>query len=474
MTKQYEMTYTNLGDFFYSEELPEAMKNPSFIIFNDELGNQLNIKQEIDLLSGNQVLEQVKPIAQAYAGHQFGYFNMLGDGRAILLTEVLDKDNQRFDVTLKRSGATKYSRGGDGKAGVGPMVREYLISEAMYHLNIPTTRSLSIVMSDDYIQRQTYQQRAVLTRIASSHIRVGTFQYALHYGDISKIKELADYTINRHYPHLNNVENKYLEFLKAVIEAQASLIAQWMLVGFIHGVMNTDNMSISGESIDYGPCAFMDYYHPDTCYSSIDTYKRYAYKNQPNIAKWNLARFAETLLYLIDDDVERAADIATKEIERFTSLYNKYYYDGFALKLGIKSRLESDNQLFEELLVLMERYFADYTNTFAYLSLNQLEDYPLFKKEEFKQWYVKYEEILKRENLSIEERLSLMQSVNPIIIPRNTEVEAAIKEAENHNFDKFYEMVKLLERPFDYNEDNTKHLNKITMTPYNYKTYCGT
>lgn len=347
-----ENTYANLPKKMFSIQNPNDISSPKLIIFNDSLADVLGLdadflkgKDGIDILSGNKVLEGTTPISQSYAGHQFGYFTMLGDGRAVLLGEYISKDGQRFDIQLKGSGRTPYSRGGDGKAALGPMLREYIISEGMNGLGIPTTRSLAVVTTGESVIRETELEGAVLTRIAKSHIRVGTFQFAANYGSIEDVKALADYTLNRHFKKVSNSENQYLYLLNEVIKRQAELISKWQLVGFIHGVMNTDNMVISGETIDYGPCAFMDTYDLNTVFSSIDTYGRYAYGNQPKIAAWNLARFAETLLPLLDDDTDEAVKIAEKSLSRFEILYKNNWLSGMRKKLGLFNEEDKDEHL---------------------------------------------------------------------------------------------------------------------------------
>lgn len=332
----FENTYINLPNSFYSEINLSPVIRPELIVFNKSLGNSLGLNSEelkskegLEILAGNKKVENGEYIAQAYGGHQFGHFNMLGDGRAQLIgeqktNELLDitgKPSDKFDIQLKGSGRTPYSRGGDGRAVLGPMLREYIISEAMYNLGIPTTRSLAVIKTNEKVYREYVKKGAILTRVATSHLRFGTFEYAANFLGKDSVKKLADYAIDRHYSHIKNNKDKYLNLLEEIVKTHASLVAKWMGVGFIHGVMNTDNMTISGETIDYGPCAFMDIYDPDTVYSSIDVHGRYAYKNQPNMASWNICRFAETLLPLIDEDMDRAIDLAQKVINKFTDLY---------------------------------------------------------------------------------------------------------------------------------------------------------
>ena len=349
-------SYIHLPENFYSIIQLSPVSLPQLVVLNEPLAKILGFniekiksKESIEIFAGNRIPEGGIAIAQAYAGHQFGYFTMLGDGRALLLGEHITPNGKRFDIQLKGSGRTPYSRGGDGRAALGPMLREYIISEAMYGLKIPTTRSLAVVTTGESIIRESILKGAVLTRIASSHIRVGTFQYAKRFGTKDDLIALADYTLKRHFPNFESSDNRYLYLLKEVIKKQAQLISKWMLVGFIHGVMNTDNMTISGETIDYGPCAFMDYYDPSTVFSSIDIYGRYAYSNQPNIAAWNLARFAETLLPLLSENKDKAVKIAQNEIEKFHELYKDNWLNGMRAKIGLFSKEKEDEILIEQI-----------------------------------------------------------------------------------------------------------------------------
>ena len=477
-----ENTYANLPKKMFSIQNPNDISSPKLIIFNDSLADVLGLdadflkgKDGIDILSGNKVLEGTTPISQSYAGHQFGYFTMLGDGRAVLLGEYISKDGQRFDIQLKGSGRTPYSRGGDGKAALGPMLREYIISEGMNGLGIPTTRSLAVVTTGESVIRETELEGAVLTRIAKSHIRVGTFQFAANYGSIEDVKALADYTLNRHFKKVSNSENQYLYLLNEVIKRQAELISKWQLVGFIHGVMNTHNMVISGETIDYGPCAFMDIYDPNTVFSSIDTYGRYAYGNQPKIAVWNLARFAETLLPLLDDDADEAVKIAEKSLSRFEILYKNNWLSGMRKKLGLFNEEDKDEHIIETLLNLMKKYKADYTNTFLNLTLGNINNIEMFRKEDFKDWYKLWQERLKRQNESMEDSIELMKKNNPVVIPRNHRVEESLSAAvNNNNYTVMNKLLEAINSPYDYSNvsEYYSELPKPTSCPY--KTYCGT
>lgn len=386
----FDNSYVHLPEGFFSKQDPTDVKNPKLVVLNKSLAESLGLDIDylknddgVAVLAGNRTPNEAYPISQAYAGHQFGHFTILGDGRAILIGEHIDKKRERFDIQLKGSGRTPYSRGGDGRAALGPMLREYIISEAMHGLNIPTTRSLAVVTTGEGVFREAKLPGAILTRVSSSHIRVGTFQYAAKYLGEEDLQLLADYTILRHYPDIISDDDRYLSFLKEVINRQAKLIAKWQLVGFIHGVMNTDNMLISGETIDYGPCAFMDAYDPETVFSSIDIHGRYAYKNQPVFASWNLARFAETLISLLDENEEIALEMANEALSNFNVLYKKYWLDGMRRKIGLFNEKPEDESLINELLGIMEKYKADYTNTFRSLTLDDLENMDIFESDEF-------------------------------------------------------------------------------------------
>ena len=477
-----ENTYCELPNIFYSKEIPEKILNPKLVEFNKVLAEDLgldlkflNSDEGIQYLVGNKLLEGSTPIAQAYAGHQFGHFTMLGDGRAILLGEFISRNGQRFDIQLKGAGKTKYSRGGDGKAALGPMLREYIISEGMYGLKIPTTRSLAVISTGENVIREEILEGALLVRIAKSHIRVGTFQFARNFGDVEDLKKLADYTLNRHFKKDTYEGNPYLYLLKEVINNQAKLISKWQVVGFIHGVMNTDNMTISGETIDYGPCAFMDSYDINTVFSSIDINGRYAYGNQPKIGVWNLTRFAESLLPLLDDDIDNAIKIAEEALSNYGKLYNEYYFNGMRAKLGLFNKEEEDENLILSLLTIMNKFKADYTNTFLNLTLGNLEEMSIFKSDDFKKWYESWQARLAKQNKSRDEIKKLMQSNNPTVIPRNYIVENAIKAAVNNNdYSVINKFLEALKNPYDYSNISEEY-SKIPEVPScPYKTYCGT
>ncbi|MCJ8501383.1 protein adenylyltransferase SelO [Desulfatitalea alkaliphila] len=371
----FDNSYARLPEAFYVRLNPEAVRMPKMVVFNTVLAQSLGLNpaalegdEGAAVFAGNRIPEGSEPLAQAYAGHQFGGFTMLGDGRAILLGEQVTPQGDRFDIQYKGSGRTPFSRQGDGRAALGPMLREYIISEALHALGIPTTRSLAVVTTGEQVFRETALPGAVLTRTAASHIRVGTFEYAAARGIPNGVRTLADYTIRRHFPDLAAADNPYLSLLEAVMERQACLVARWLLVGFIHGVMNTDNISLCGETIDYGPCAFMDAYDPNTVFSSIDHNGRYAYGRQPQIAQWNLARFAETLLPLIHDDAQKALSIANEAISGFSDTFRRYWLQGMRAKLGLLNAEAADGALAEELLGCMQRHGADFTNTFRDLT----------------------------------------------------------------------------------------------------------
>ncbi|PKG24243.1 protein adenylyltransferase SelO [Niallia nealsonii] len=476
-----ENSYAELPPLFFSNILPTPVSEPKLVIFNDQLAasigldrEQLQSEEGAAIFAGNKTPKGAAPLAQAYAGHQFGYFNRLGDGRAILLGEQITPKGKRIDVQLKGPGRTPYSRGGDGRASLGPMLREYIISEAMYALGIPTTRSLAVVTTGESIIREKELPGAILTRVASSHLRVGTFQYAANWGTVDEIRSLADYTITRHYPELKTKENPYLCLLQEVIKQQASLIAKWQLVGFIHGVMNTDNMTISGETIDYGPCAFMDVYDPETVFSSIDREGRYSYSNQPSIGGWNLARFAESLLSLLADDEKKALELAQTEISAYGPIYYANWLNGMRRKLGLFNAETEDEELISNLLKIMEKYRADYTNVFVALTFAEQEDTPMFKSLEFTQWHKLWQERLGRQKESKEERTQLMKNNNPAVIPRNHRVEEALEAAvEQGDYSIMKRLLDALSKPYEHTDKQIEYAQPSKETAP-YRTYCGT
>jgi serine/tyrosine/threonine adenylyltransferase len=474
-------SYAHLPDIFFTKMDPNPVDAPELIILNDSLAISLGLnadtlkgEEEIAVFAGNGIPEGAMPLAQAYAGHQFGNFTMLGDGRAMLIGEQITPAGERFDIQLKGSGRTRYSRGGDGRAGIGPMLREYIISEAMHALGIPTTRSLAVVTTGETIFRETMLSGAILTRIAKSHLRVGTFQYAAQWGTFEDLRQLADYAIRRHYPEIDADENRYLSFLQAVITRQASLIAKWQLVGFIHGVMNTDNMTISGETIDYGPCAFMNTYDPATVFSSIDVQGRYAYGNQPSIAGWNLARFAETLIPLLHEDESEAIKIAQDAISEFPEEYQSKWLSGMRSKLGLFNEEKDDETLIDDLLTLMQNNQADYTNTFRALTFKKLADNKMFSTPEFKEWHELWQARLERQQESKESSYQLMRDSNPAVIPRNHRVEEALEAAvEQGDYRVMQQLVEVLHNPYNHTPENEEYTT-LPESTIPYQTFCGT
>lgn len=475
-------SYARLPNLFFTILNLNPVREPRLIIVNDTLATALGLDAQslhkhasIEIFAGNESPKGALPLAQAYAGHQFGYFTMLGDGRAILLGEQITPQGERFDIQLKGSGRTPYSRGGDGRAALGPMLREYIISEAMHALGVPTTRSLAVVTTGEAVIRETQQPGAIMTRIAASHIRVGTFQYAANWGTVDELRILADYTLKRHFPNMNESTNPYLFLLQEVIKRQASLIAKWQLVGFIHGVMNTDNMALTGETIDYGPCAFMDTYDPATVFSSIDKQGRYAYGNQPDIAVWNLARFAETLLPLLHDDQTQAIELAEAAIADFSKLYHSHWLSGMRAKLGLFNDEPADESLIENLLNMMQEHRADYTNTFRALTFATLEDINLSNTKEFAGWYKLWQTRLDRQAESKSAVQELMKNNNPAIIPRNHRVEEALEAAvKQGDYSIMNRLLKVLSVPYAHSSDQDEYTTLPVQSPYPYKTFCGT
>jgi len=476
----FDNTYSKLSDTFKEEIKPVPVKNPELVILNEQLAKELdlnfsNISQEdlSKLFSGNILPKGSNSIAQAYAGHQFGHFTMLGDGRAVLIGEHLSNKNQRFDIQFKGSGRTSFSRRGDGRAALGPMLREYIISEAMHALNIPTTRSLAVVKTGENVIRDQFLPGAILTRVAASHIRVGTFQYIAAKQNLEELEILVNFTIDRHYPSLKKSKNKALDLLNLLIDKQSELVVNWMRVGFIHGVMNTDNMAISGETIDYGPCAFMDYYDPQTVFSSIDEYGRYAYDNQPKITKWNLARFAECLIPLIDKDEETAVKLATETINNFENIYNTRWLNMMRDKLGLFGEDKDDKRLISDLLDWMKINKADFTNTFCYLMNIKLGDNTIYHNQEFTNWLELWHKRLKLNNQN-NNHLELMKSVNPVVIPRNHKIEEALKTASEGNLKNFNEFLIILQTPYENKNNILDFQQPAPITNEKYQTFCGT
>ncbi len=477
---RFDNTYSKLPEPFISNTSPIPVKSPELIVLNDNLAKQLglnfsltNKKDLSNLFSGNSLPNGSKSIAQAYAGHQFGHFTMLGDGRAVLLGEHLTTKNNRFDIQFKGSGRTSFSRDGDGRAALGPMLREYIISEAIHSLNIPTTRSLAVVKTGEKVVRENLLQGAILTRVASSHLRVGTFQYIAATQNIENLNTLIDYTIDRHYPEIKSSKTKALDLLNLVMEKQCQLVVDWMRVGFIHGVMNTDNMAISGETIDYGPCAFMDQYNPKTVFSSIDKFGRYAYTNQPPITKWNLARFAECLIPLIDKNKETSVKIATDLIDNFQNIYEEKWLNMMRDKLGLFGEDINDKKLINDLFNWMEKNKVDYTNTFCHLMGVKINDNE-YKNDNFLEWSNEWKKRSGLNNSSKEKQIELMKKTNPIVIPRNHKVEEALTEADKGNLEKINKLIAILKNPYGDQKGIEEYQAPAPISNKKYQTFCGT
>ena len=476
----FDNSYSRLSNAFKENIKPKGVKNPELVLINQDLAQELNLdftkidKHELSaLFTGNILPEGSNTIAQAYAGHQFGHFTMLGDGRAVLIGEHLTKSNKRYDVQYKGSGKTAFSRNGDGRAALGPMLREYIISEAMHNLNIPSTRSLAVAKTGEKIIRDTPLQGAILTRIASSHIRVGTFQYVAARDKRDELEIFLNYAVERHYPELVDSKKKALDLLNVLINKQIDLVINWMRVGFVHGVMNTDNMTISGETIDYGPCAFMDTYDPKTVFSSIDKMGRYAYCNQPSITKWNLSRFAECLIPLINRDQDQAIKNATKLINTFEKKYEERWMSMMRKKLGLQGTHDKDKFLIVDLLTWMHQNKADYTNTFCYLMDLKEYDNDVYKDNDFQNWKKNWQERLKLNKNNPEKNINLMRTVNPLVIPRNNKVEKALEFAEKGDYSFLKKIITILKEPYELSQDKLDYQNPGPLQK-NYQTFCGT
>ena len=475
----FDNTYSKLSDTFKEKVKPTPVHSPELVVLNDRLAKDLTLdfskvekKDLSQIFSGNTLPEGSSTLAQAYAGHQFGHFTMLGDGRAVLLGEHLVNNTNRFDVQFKGSGRTSFSRSGDGRAVLGPMLREYIISEAIHSLKIPTTRSLAVVKTGEKIVRENLLPGAILTRVASSHIRVGTFQYIAAKQNIDDLNTLVDYTINRHYPEIKSSKNKALDLLNLVMERQCKLVVNWMRVGFIHGVMNTDNMAISGETIDYGPCAFMDNYNPKTVFSSIDKFGRYSFSNQPPITKWNLSRFAECLIPLIDNNEDKAIQLATEAIDNFQNIYEEKWLNMMRDKLGLFGKTKDDKKLIDDLLTWMEKNKADYTNTFCYLMNISIGNSSLYDDKEFINWSNNWKNRIFINNISKDKSIELMKKTNPIIIPRNHKVEEALKAANENDLEVMNRLLSNLDNPYSEQKDIEDY--QLPSNNEGYQTFCGT
>jgi uncharacterized protein YdiU (UPF0061 family) len=483
-------SYARLPERFFARVQPTRVAAPRLIRLNRALASDLDLDLSgldapalANLFSGNVLPEGTVPIATAYAGHQFGHFvAQLGDGRAILIGEMHDRAGVLRDIQLKGCGRTPYSRGGDGRAALGPVLREYLVSEAMHALGIPATRTLAAVATGESVQRDTMLPGAILTRVAASHVRVGTFEYFAARGDVAGTRILADYVIDRHYPQCVHEKTPYLALLEQVVSRQAALIARWMNVGFIHGVMNTDNMAVSGETIDFGPCAFMDTFDPATVFSSIDAHGRYAYANQPNAALWNLARFAETLLPLIGADTQRAIGAATEAIATFETLYQDCWLDGLRRKLGLSTSEEGDRQLAEDWLKAMHRNQADFTLSFRALcaaARDRQADGPVraqfLNERDYDEWAQRWRARMSREAMTLESRAESMQAANPAYIPRNHRVEQLIVAAvERGDFVPFEEFSQVLAAPYVERAAFAQYADPPQPQERVLQTFCGT
>lgn len=476
-----QQSYTQLPLEFYTHNNPQKVSAPKIVMFNDTLTNELeledlkeNEKELTEVLAGNILPEDALPLAQAYAGHQFGYFTRLGDGRALLLGERITSTGKRFDIQLKGAGRTAYSRSGDGRGTLHAMLREYLMSEALYGLNIPTSRSLAVISTGEHVRRETNLPGGVLTRISKSHLRVGTFEYARRFVGDDGLKVLLEYSIDRHFPELKSTEYPALSFLKKVQDLQIELIINWMRVGFIHGVMNTDNMSIPGITIDYGPCAFMNSYNPTTVFSSIDTQGRYNYSNQPKIAQWNLSCLAGSLLPLMHENEKIAIDMAEQVLNSFPAIYEEKWLKMMLHKLGLFEELDEDEQLVQELLDWMKASGADYTNTFVDLQDADLSK-EMYQQEPFLQWKSKWSKRINEQKELKEVSLELMRKNNPLVIPRNHLVEEALDKAANEGDYSFYKaFMNVLKSPYKKGKNLLNYQNPPEDGDIGYQTFCGT
>ena len=480
---RFDNSYARLPATLYARVHPAPVRAPGAVVINYALAHELGLSLEAmapdaaaALFAGQTIPGGADPIAQAYAGHQFGGFTMLGDGRAILLGEHLTPSGTRVDIQFKGSGPTPFSRSGDGRAALGPMLREYIVSEAMHALGIPTTRSLAVVTTGEQVYREDRLRGAVLTRVAASHLRVGTFQYVAAQGDVATLRALADYAIARHYPELSADAHPYLALLRAVMERQMALIARWQLVGFVHGVMNTDNMSIAGETIDYGPCAFMDRYHPETVFSSIDGHGRYAFDQQPAIANWNLARFAESLLPLFDAESSRAVELATAVLAEAPSLFEHAWLEGMRAKLGLAGADAEDLTLVGELLAWMQETGADFTNTFRALSLPATDAARIAPPNDarFEAWHARWLSRATAHGATVADAQLRMRAANPAIIPRNHRVEAALAAAQVDDLVPLNRLLADIETPYDERPRDAVGLQPAPESAAHYRTFCGT
>ena len=476
-------SYIGLPEEFFQSVDPEPVKAPALLAFNDDLAEHLNIdlseEDKVNFFSGNRIPSDSIPIALNYAGHQFGNFvHQLGDGRAVLLGEIRDKKNT-VDLQLKGSGPTMYSRQGDGRSALGPVLREYILSEAMHHLNIPTTRALAAISTGEYVARDEFEPGGILTRVAKSHLRVGTFEYFASRQQYEDLKILADFAIQRHYPHIREANNHYLELLKEVAKNQSVLVSKWMSVGFIHGVMNTDNFTISGETLDYGPCAFLDEYHPGKVFSSIDQEGRYAFGNQPSIAAWNLASLAGCLIAFIDKDSDKANEMATEVLDNFSIETNQRILNLMCKKIGLDGESKINQDILKKLLKIMMNNESDFTIAFRSIS-NLLRNDPKNFLNEFKKdkeitiWLESWKKAIHNENEDVNQLAVELDKLNPIYIPRNHQVQQTIELAYEGDFSKFWEMLEIIKRPFDENEKYSEYEKRPLEDQKVRKTFCGT
>ncbi len=485
----FNNTFARMPDYFYSLQAPTAVSTPESLAINHDLAITLGIDPDwlaspegIATVAGNYLPAGAEPLASVYAGHQFGSYNpQLGDGRAILLGEVSTASGHRYDIQLKGSGPTPYSRGGDGRSPLGPVLREYIVSEAMFALGVPTTRALAAVTTGDQVVRETLQPGAVLARVASSHLRVGTFQYFSAQKNVDALRSLVGYTLQRHFPDALNSGNDAQALLRCVIKAQAELIAHWQLLGFVHGVMNTDNMLLCGETVDYGPCAFMESFHPDTVFSSIDQGRRYAYRNQPGIAQWNLACLAQAVLPVLADNEEAAVAIAQEAVDQFPGLFMEAHNRGLSRKLGLIEATDEDTALIEDLFSLMAEAKADFTLTFRHLADLAAPDSDSAKvgkiytpPQSLAPWLARWQERLAADDVSPADRQQSMYRANPVFIPRNHLVAQAISAAEDGDLEPFHTLIARTAQPFTYDEADQPLATPAQADEEVRQTFCGT
>ena len=473
----FDYSYLSLPEKFYSLTKPHLNSCPKVFLLNDQMCDKFKLKinnkeKLINLLFSNKNYK--KSYAQAYAGHQFGHFTKLGDGRAIIIGEHVTKHNKRFDIQLKGGGITQYSRNGDGKATLGSMLREYLISEAMHYLNIPSSRSLAVIKTGETTYRRSKEEGSILVRVMKSHIRVGTFEYASYFGSSEDLKKITSYSINRLYPEISKCENHALALLDLVMQKQIDLVVDWMRVGFIHGVMNTDNTSISGESFDYGPCSFINTYDPKTVYSSIDHNGRYAFGNQPKIIKWNILKLAEALLPIIHDNEDKSIQLAQSVINNFDEIWERKYYSMMLKKIGFNSHDINLHPLIDELLLLMKKLKMDYTNTFSFLTQDNFNANQISRNTDFIKWQKKWNKYINK-TTSLKEAKHLMKKYNPIFIARNHLIDEAIKKAVNGDMVSINKILEILSTPYQY-QDGLEEFIKPPSPNFEecFQTYCGT